>query len=110
LLKGKTGVVPAHRMLAFDPAAAGVARNLEAQADRPRARDEVHAVSDDLDMVMLVERMRHIEAGVRTALGDVDAARAILEELAASAEERGFVRLAAFYGRELAALGSGGRD
>ena len=70
----------------------------------------MHAVSDDLDMVMLVERMRHIEAGVRTALGDVDAARAILEELTASAEERGFVRLAAFYGRELAALGSGGRD
>ena len=103
MLKGKTGVVPAHRMLAFDPAAAGVARNLE-------RRLIGHAVSDDLDMVMLVERMRHIEAGVRTALGNVDAARAILEELAASAEERGFVRLAAFYGRELAALGSGGRD
>ena len=29
-LKGKTGVVPAHRMLAFDPAAAGVARNSSA--------------------------------------------------------------------------------
>ena len=55
-------------------------------------------------------RLGTIEAGVRTALGDVDAARAILEELTASAEERGFVRLAAFYGRELAALGSGGRD
>jgi class 3 adenylate cyclase len=75
-----------------------------------RLLDEVHAVIDDLDMVMVVERMRHIEASVRTALGDVEAARAILEELVTSTERRGFVRLVGLYERDLAALASGGRD
>ena len=37
-LKGKTGVVPAHRMLALDPVAAGVARNLEHTLEASAAR------------------------------------------------------------------------
>ncbi len=75
-----------------------------------RLLQEVHDVIDDIDMAMLVDRMRWIEASVRTVLGDFDQARAILEALAASAEERGFVRIAGLYRRDLEALGTASRD
>jgi hypothetical protein len=71
-----------------------------------RLLEEVRRVLDHVDMAMLVDRTRQIEASVRAALGDIDEARAILEALAASAEERGFVRFARLYERDLAALAS----
>jgi hypothetical protein len=70
----------------------------------------VHDVADGVDMAILAERMRHIEASVRRTLGDVEQARAILEELEASAAERGFVPLAELYRRDLEALAPRGRD
>jgi hypothetical protein len=51
-----------------------------------------------------------VEAGVRSALGDTETARAILEGLAESAKLRGYVRFAGVYRRELEALGAPGRD
>jgi hypothetical protein len=75
-----------------------------------RLLDEVHDVVDDLDIAMLVDRMRHIEASIRAALGDVHDARTILGDLSASAERRGFVRLVGLYERDLARLGMPSRD
>jgi class 3 adenylate cyclase len=75
-----------------------------------RLLENVHEVADHLDMAMLVDRLRHIEASVRTVLGDVGDARTILEELAASAERRGFVRILALYERDLAMLAESNPD
>jgi len=65
---------------------------------------------DEIEMALLVERSRHIVAGARAALGDTDAAPAILSRLADSAERRGYVRFAELYRRDLDALATSGRD
>jgi hypothetical protein len=81
--------------------------------DRERAEEliqQTHEMLSDVDMALVVEGVEYLEASTRTALGDVDEARAILVRLIAGADRRGFVRFADLYRRELAALDSAGRD
>ena len=81
--------------------------------DRERAEgliQQTHEMLSDVDMALVVESVQHLEASTRTALGDVDEARAILDGLIADAERRGFVRFADLYRRELAALHSPSPD
>jgi hypothetical protein len=61
-------------------------------------------------MAMVVDWAQRIEASVRTALGDIDEARTILQRLLADAEHRGLTRFATRYREELAALDSASRD
>jgi hypothetical protein len=96
--------------LSLDAAAAYVRALAGDRAGAERLLENVHEVADHLDMAMLVDRLRHIEASVRTVLGDVGDARTILEELAASAERRGFVRILALYERDLAMLAESNPD
>jgi hypothetical protein len=81
--------------------------------DRERAEElieQTHDLLSDVDMALVVESAQHLEASTRTALGDVDEARAILARLVGDAERRGLVRFADLYRRELAALDSHARD
>ena len=81
--------------------------------DRERAEgliQQTHEMLSDVDMALVVESVQHIEASARTALGDVDEARAILDGLIADAERRGFVRFADLYRRDLDALHSPSPD
>ena len=86
-------------------AAEGYAKALQGDAEiarllMGRARDALRG----LDMVLLAERVEHVDAKLRAALGDTAGARTILERLAATTEGRGFVRFAELYRRDLAAL------
>jgi hypothetical protein len=81
--------------------------------DRERAEELIRQTYDmlsDVDMALVVEWVQHLEASTRTALGDVDEARAILGALVVDAERRGLVRFADLYRRDLAALDSANRD
>jgi hypothetical protein len=81
--------------------------------DRERAEGlirETHDMLSDVDMAFVVASARSLEAHTRAALGDVDEARAILTQLLADAERRGFVRFADLYRRDLAALDSASPD
>jgi class 3 adenylate cyclase len=72
--------------------------------------DRTHDLLRDVDMAMVVDWAQRIEASVRTALGDIDEARTILQRLLADAEHRGLTRFATRYREELAALDSASRD
>jgi tetratricopeptide (TPR) repeat protein len=72
--------------------------------------ERTHEALRDVDMAMVVYQAHHVEAGARTALGDVDEARAILTRLLADVDRRGLVRFADLYRRDLAALDSASRD
>jgi hypothetical protein len=81
--------------------------------DRERAEllmQRVRERTKGIDMPWLAERAEYVEASTRTALGDADDARSILQGLRESAERRGFVRFAEIYLRDLAALDSADRD
>ena len=87
------------------------ARALVGNRERAEALiQQTHDMLSDVDMALVVESVQYIEANTRAALGDVDEARAILDELIADADRRGFVRFADLYRRELAALDSAARD
>jgi hypothetical protein len=75
--------------------------------DRKRAEhllERTHETLGAVDMAMVVDYVRRIEASARAALGDVDAAGLILTSLAHDADRRGFARFAQAYRHQLAAL------
>jgi class 3 adenylate cyclase/tetratricopeptide (TPR) repeat protein len=72
--------------------------------------ERVHEALRTVDMAIVVYQAHQIEASARTALGDLDDARAILTRLVADADRRGLVRFADLDRRDLAALDSASRD
>jgi len=77
------------------------------RADTGSARallDRVEQLSAGIELVALTDAADYWRASVLRLIGDVAAARAILERLEAGAEARGFKRFAARYRRDLAEL------
>ena len=66
--------------------------------------DRVEHLSAGIELVALTDAADYSRASVLRLIGDVAAARAILERLEAGAEARGFKRFAARYRRDLAEL------
>jgi ATP/maltotriose-dependent transcriptional regulator MalT len=96
--------------IALDVSEAYVAALLGDRERAERLLESAAAVRGEIDMALFADWSRYVEAGVRSALGDTETARAILEGLAESAELRGYVRFAGIYRRELGALDAAGRD
>jgi class 3 adenylate cyclase len=96
--------------IALDVSEAYVAALLGDRDRAERLLERADAVRREIDMALFADWSWYVEAGVRSALGDTETARAILEGLAESAELRGYVRFAGVYRRELDALGAPGRD
>jgi class 3 adenylate cyclase len=96
--------------IALDVSEAYVAALLGDRERAERLLESAAAVRGEIDMPLFADWSRYVEAGVRSALGDTETARAILEGLAESAELRGYVRFAGIYRRELDALEAPGRD
>ena len=96
--------------IALDVSEAYVAALLGDRDRAERLLERADAVRREIDMALFADWSWYVEAGVRSALGDTETARAILEGLAESAKLRGYVRFAGVYRRELEALGAAGRD
>jgi class 3 adenylate cyclase len=75
--------------------------------DAEAARELLHRArtrAEGIDMLAPAHNHRYVEARVLLAMGDVDEARRLLEDLRRDHDERGFHRFAERYRRDLAAL------
>jgi hypothetical protein len=86
-------------------AAEGWARALQGSGETAlRLLGRARAAVERIDLASTTDQVDYVDAAVRVALGDLAAARALLESLVERSEARGFHRYADRYRRDLRVL------